>query len=546
MRNGAGGVVRLALAGVLSLAALAPSTVLAQASVSDANALYRNIRIGDGEPGARSDLHMIPAIAVMDPAPVGADTPDRARLLQPGMAAWDNAVEWAERPAQQRVLEKLRLVTEEIDPRYAMGYGQPYGQDALMELFELDLPSEVFEAILERGLYTEIDVGGTPLLAAADRSERGVPSVYRWLSPLVHVEAARLYHGGDVIASLRVLSDYVFFARQIADRQMRREKMLGMAMMVEGLERMRDIAYIDFRSNTPQLASQSTWEPLIRILDRMADRGRDNEPGFLELDRLGLPQASWIAARQLARHTLDGNGARSGVFNATMARLGGGDDPLRMLATASTWSVYADRQKPAEEAIREIEDIIGDIRLRWQQDDPHHSMMRQPFTLERVNLQENVPAYITLYGSEGLFNLRRMVRAEIAGTRLALAVVASRHRTGGVARTPASVRPTWLHRLDADPFNPAPGNHPIQLFVPGRDIRASVHEINVIVEGAPNFRRNIAGDEFVLYSVGADGVPNLASRVQNSVSLVQGADYLIWPPVLSLQRLQLDDLGELR
>lgn len=546
MRIGDGGVVRLALAGVLTLAAMAPSAAIAQASVSDANALYRNIRMGDGEPGDRSDLHLIPAIAVMESAPIGADTPERARLLKPGMAAWENAAAWASGPAQQRVLEKLRLVTEEIDPSFAMGYGQPYGQDALLEFFELGLDEEVFDAILERGLITEIDVGGTALLAAADRSDRGVPTVYRWLAPLVHVEATRLYHEGDIIASLRLLSDYTFFGRQIADRQLRREKIYGLSMMVDGLERMRDIAYTDFRSQTPQLASSSNWDPLIRLLDRMADRSRDNEPGFLELDRLGLPRASWIAARQLARHTLDSNGARPGVFNATMARLGGGDDPLRMLATASTWGMYADRQKSQSDSLREIEDIIGDIRLRWQQDDPFHRIMRTPFTVERVNLQENVPAYITLYRTEVLFNLRRIVRTEIAGTRLALAVVGNRYRTGGFARTPASVRPTWLFRLDADPFNPASGGQPLQLFVPGRDIRSRVHEINVIIEGAPNFARNIADDEFVVYSVGADGVANLASRVQNSVSLVQGADYLIWPPVLSLQRLQLDDLGELR
>lgn len=545
MRIGDGGVVRMALACVLTLAGLAPSAAIAQASVSDANALYRNIRMGDGEPGDRSDLHLIPAIAVMDPAPVGADTPDRARLLTPEMSAWENAAEWAASPAQQRVIEKLRLVTEETDPRYAMGYGQPYGQDALLEFFELGLDEEVFDAIIERGLVTEIDVGGTPLLAAADRSDRGVPTVYAWLAPLVHVEATRLYEEGEIIESLRLMSDFAFFGRQIAARGLLREQSFGLQMMIEGLERMRDIAYVDFRSDSPQLASSNTWQPLIDLLDRLGDRSRDNEPGFLEVDRLGLPEASWIAARQLARHTLDRNGARQGVFNATMARLGGGGDPLRMLASASSWSTYADRQKSQSEALGEIEGIIGDLRLRWQQDDPFHRIMRTPLTLERVNLQENVPAYITLHGADVLFNARQIVRAEIAGTRLALAVVGDRYRTGGFARTPASVRPTWLQRLDRDPFSSASGQ-PLQLFVPGRDIRSPVHEINVIVEGAPNFRRNIANDEFVIYAVGADGVANLASLVQNSISLAQGADYLIWPPVLSLQRLQLEDLGELR
>ena len=124
-----------------------------------------------------------------------------------------------------------------------------------------------------------------------------------------------------------------------------------------------------------------------------------------------------------------------------------------------------------------------------------------------------------------------------------------------LAPTIASIRPKWLKQLDADPFNPnrARGNQPpLEFFVPIRDQprgereEAKPHEVNVFVPGGANFLVRFKDDQFILYSVGRDGAKNWASRVQNTWELATGADYLIWPPVLSLYRQHLIDTGALK
>jgi hypothetical protein len=62
----------------------------------------------------------------------------------------------------------------------------------------------------------------------------------------------------------------------------------------------------------------------------------------------------------------------------------------------------------------------------------------------------------------------------------------------------------------------------------------------VPAEGSP-FLAKIPRETPILYSVGSDNTRQQARRVQNTTQLVQGADYLIWPPVISLNRQYLRD-----
>jgi hypothetical protein len=50
----------------------------------------------------------------------------------------------------------------------------------------------------------------------------------------------------------------------------------------------------------------------------------------------------------------------------------------------------------------------------------------------------------------------------------------------------------------------------------------------------------------VIYSVGSDNANNVVANVQNTPVVVRGADYMVWPPVLSLYRQHLTDLDLLK
>jgi hypothetical protein len=116
------------------------------------------------------------------------------------------------------------------------------------------------------------------------------------------------------------------------------------------------------------------------------------------------------------------------------------------------------------------------------------------------------------------------------------------------------IRPRFIKELDVDPYNPNRDHGarpPLEYFVPNRAVNAGAgrtttaepHEVDVVPRtGGQKFTVRLRDDVFVLYSVGPDGGPNLAKRVQNGARLSDNkADYLLWPPTISLRRQYLDD-----
>jgi len=93
---------------------------------------------------------------------------------------------------------------------------------------------------------------------------------------------------------------------------------------------------------------------------------------------------------------------------------------------------------------------------------------------------------------------------------------------------------------------------PLQFMVPMRDQDRRPNEnptpleMEVVTQQGQNFAVRLRDDTFLLYSFGSDNGRNFARRIQNTASIVQGADYLIFPPIKSLYRQHLIDVGELR
>lgn len=489
----------------------------AQSPVDDANAFYAQIP----EP-MRSDLVILPVLADIERPPIGAENLRRVMLMPAGSTNWARAEAWATAPAQAAVLEALSKVTQGDDLRGSMVFAQPYGPG-------------VPRALIAKGMYT--DLGDPPSLAAASFGYRTRLS---HLESLVNVEATRRAAAGDPAGAIKVLIDWLFFCRQIADREFLKEAQHGAERMVHAFERIRDIAYQDMRG--PRAL---TTEQISAIISRLDDRK------ILQIDRLTLPRADRISARQLISRVFDRSGTiNPAAFASAMAAVGSADRPLRLFAEAARWSgatgMHADRAATE----RMLDSVISDWEARWRLD-PFDQRHNTP-TVYAQSVEGN-PAFAVLDAAldemGAMIELRQQLRAEAAGTRAALGIVGFFYQTRQLPPTLASIRPRWIPELEADPYNPDRGRErrpPLEYFVPVRDTAAQgggPHEMNVVAYDS-NFRLRLGQDQFVLYSVGPDRRKDWARFVSNDPGAVRG-DYLFWPPVISLLRIDLDQQGML-
>lgn len=500
-----------------------PGAAHAQDFVDQANAAYRDIRRGaNGDPGLRSDLMILPVLAKMAPPPRGVESIDKAILRTPTGPLWKPASDWAAAPEQQAVLAEVRRAGVGGDFTRAPAFGQPYGVEALAQR------DEDLEFIAD-GLYTELDVGGTPMLVGAQFKYL---EHIRALECLVHVEVTRLEEAGEPTAALELLVAWVNVSRQLGDRAFAEEKLFGFASMSRGVERMRDVAYTDFKGQRRLRGSPEVLASTIAALAEVQDDGKE---GYLNTKRFTLPRANLLAAQQAAEMLLGPDGPRGGAFSGTMARLSAKGNPLRMFSEVARWETLAADHAGRSVTLESISRVWGDFERRWKLDNLFDPIMSQRFDLMMVPLQQQMLVALTMIPVLPVFDARTTLRVELVGTRHALALVGVYYRNGDFPNDLSGIRPTWLKDTEHDPFNPKP-SEPMHYFVPGRNTPTPVHDINVISPRFPNFRKGVKDGDFVLCSVGFDGERDYAREVQNTAERTFDTDYLIWPPVVSLQR----------
>ncbi|MFG0260690.1 MAG: hypothetical protein ACF8LK_10100 [Phycisphaerales bacterium JB041] len=515
----------LVVAGVASLSR-------ADEFVDRVNALYADVRAD-----RRSDPIILAALADLQDAPAFLDSQRAAALYPADGAAWTTASDWAAAPSQAALLEVLDRITKEQDPRRAMVFAQPYG------LAELGSDSAQIEFI-QAGLYT--DLGDPPLLAAAQHLYL---KQFDHLARLVHVEATRRLAEGDPAGSLDVLADLIQFGRQILDREFHAEKMWAITTMSLASERMRDVAYNDMRSGAKLTPAQLT-ESIQRLVD---DRGP------ISIGRIRLPKGDFIAAEQLVATVMEPRGSiRTELFASTMARLESTERPLRLFGEAARWRDAAQSHANWTQANQMLEALRGDFEFRWTLS-PFDPLMAQAFTIESV-LQNSFArdrlAVVTrsIPDMRELFAQRQILRTEILGTQNALGLTAFHAQNQRYPLDLSGIRPQYVKDVGIDPFNPsvAEGRQPpLVFFVPVRDTgdrfanqpNTPPHVISILVPDAPNVSISLRADQFVLFSVGADGSGQWADEAQNTYNAPPGRDYLNWPPVMSVVRDTLRDSG---
>ena len=520
--------VLLALLVVTGLASLAR----ADEFVDRVNALYADVRAD-----RRSDPIILAALADLVETPAFLKSQRDAALYPSGGPAWGQAESWATASSQVALLEVLDSITKEQDPRRMLVFAQPYG------LAELGSDSAQIEFI-QAGLYT--DLGDPPLLAAAQHLYL---KQFDHLARLVHVEATRRLAEGDPAGSLDVLADLIQFGRQILDREFHAEKMWAITTMSLASERMRDVAYNDMRSGGKLTPAQLT-ESIERLVD---------ERGPISIGRIRLPKGDFIAAEQLIATVMERRGSiRTELFASTMARLESTERPLRLFGEAARWRDAAQSHVNWTGANQMLEALRGDFEFRWTLS-PFDPLMAQAFTIESVlenSFARDRLAVVSrsIPDMRELFAQRQILRTEILGTQNALGLAAFHAQNQRYPLDLSGIRPQYIKDVGIDPFNPsvAEGRQPpLVFFVPVRDTadrfanqpNTPPHVISILVPDAPNVSISLRADQFVLFSVGADGSGQWADEAQNTYNAPPGRDYLIWPPVMSVVRDTLRDSG---
>lgn len=519
------GFIRALAAAAVAAAALIGPAARADDFVDKANHGYKQIR-----QDRRSDLVLLPVLAKMEAPPASVDRVPKAILIFTGSAGWPAAEAWATGAPQKAVIEALKTITKEEDPKKAFVFAQPYGSEGV--------PIELIRA----GLYT--DLGDPPMLAAA---KIGVMPALNNAACLVNVEATRLAAAGQPELAIDLLVNWVFFARQMCDRQMFEEVTWGQRMMIFTLDRLRDVVYQDFRSAKPAL----TVEGIAKVLVRLRDEG-----GYIGVERMAFPQGERYACEQVIdRVFLPRGGPNMETFAATMSMLATTKRPLRLFAESAKWDQVATLNVTWFDAQEQLKKIYDDWTSRWPLG-PFDRRMALRFEYDKMNKAKYAVVAAVVPDMSVLFNNRQVTRTQIVGTRASLGVVAFSLRHKAFPPTLAAIRPAFLKRLDADPFNPnreRGAEPPLEYFVPIRDQKFSEretprpHTMNVFPTGTTeNFKVSIGKDQFIVYSVGPNGAKEWADRVSAEPAKDAIGDMLIWPPVISLARQNLIETGQLK
>ncbi len=495
----------------------ATTPVLADDLLDKINAPFKAIA-----PGQRSDTLLLPLLIKTSPPPPAAASAQNAALMPATSAAFQDAAAWAAADPQKAVLPALAKATAEKEWKKAHAFAQPYG-------FEGVDPDLVIA-----GAYTDL---GDPATISAAR-HLYMPLLDR-LQCLVHVEATRLSAAGDPDAACAVLTDLVLFARQMCDRAFLIEQRWGYEAMILALHRLRDVAYTDARSGEPRMKP----EAIRAQLDRLIDRGK-----VIGTERLTLPRGDGIGAEQmLGRVYSRGAGPNPETYGRTLARVGARQRPLRLFSEAARWDVLAAASAGDAETRQALAGLITDWDKRWQLSafDP---VLKVPTAFAALDKVRFAALDATLGDTAVLFTLRTQLLVEHAGTRTALAMHSFWRANKSYPRDVSAVRPTFIDKLDNDPFSKEP--KPLGFFVPMRDTtrpgtEPKPHEIRVSAgDPFPGLAVSLNDENFVIFSVGPDGAASLC-RVAGQMSEERGSDYLLWPPVLSLARQTLQDTGKL-
>lgn len=486
-----------------------------------------NKRPSEIQANRRSDKILLGPISKMTPPPaeVRADLEAGPAwiLIDPSVTArWTKMKAWAEAAAQKDVLKALAEATKGDQSGQTMAWGIPYG-----------VSSEAADAVQ---VDLHVDLGSEePTIAEAN--PKYLPRLV-WVEQLAHVEATRLIAEGKPSDAISLLLNVFSLGRELTDRELSIEVREGFRMMVTALARVRDVAYQDFRGDKKIDAAS-----LRALIQRLGD-------DQLRIDRIRFPMGDLYGIEQLTARAYGSGGQPDGAkLGPMLARIATREHPLKIFNESARWAEAASAMGDRRASEETLERVYGDWTARWPID-TFDSRMLATYEYDRFS-KAKFPLVSMLPNMTEFFDLRQVLQTEVVGTRAALGLLGYFYDERAFAPRITSARPKWMTTKEADPFNPTErdrgGVPPLKYTRPVTDDdRKQPHQMTVVTGTGYNFRLNLDETVWMLWSVGSNNTNDFARYVQNTPKRVTGADYLIWPPMESLTRQHLKDIGELK
>lgn len=456
----------------LSLLAAGVPTSLAALGDAQFNAANKLVVAPAGNTPA--DPVLFPAIAAMTPAPASLTDWMTASLMTTQSPEWSEVEAWVKAEPQQKAIEALGKVA---DIKAKSLFTMPYTAKG------------VDPAWVKAGLV--IDTGTHGILAGA---QFRYFSAIRPLLLLATTEAERLAAAGEGAKSAKVMLDTIRLGRILADRPTLDEKLVGIRMMHDGAERLRDLVYVHPDAFKIEDLKQAVLELDERLINVM---------------KIRLPEADHLAAEQLIEMTIEERGeVDGGKLGATMSRLGSSDRPLLRFAEAAKWKKVAEVHAGWFDTRDELKKIWGDWTTRWNLQDLHDPLLRKATDYQKMAKGKFAILDETLAGVDQMRDRRLRLLAEMSGTRGALAVTALTKRSRAIPPAIQAVIPDFARReylTDAYSYDRRyRTQQQLEFFVPIRDQKFGPrelphpHEVLVVVsedesEIAPAASGDLAG-----------------------------------------------------
>ncbi|CAN5810327.1 hypothetical protein BH11PLA1_BH11PLA1_21220 [soil metagenome] len=460
-------------------------------------------------------------LAKMDAPPAALLDPRRAAIVTTNSADWPAIKAWIEAQPQKDLLAGVKKVTDEEDWKKSYTFATPYGADAVEKVDPKLVIDKLYVELGEPALLQQADFLYLPRMTA--------------LEMLLQCEATQQAADGKPAAALDTLIRTCWIGRMMCDREFQQEIAWGLDCMTLALMRMRDVAYQDSLLSAPQLTAENIRDVLGRI------RGR---AGMLGFERINPPAGNRLAAEQLvATVMVPGQGPDADRWATTLGRTLAKDRPLRMFSEMAKWEGIRSVHANAADTAKEVAKVYNDFYARWKLD-PFDPIVKAPSDYAKLDRARFALVDSTVIDMERLSAQRAVAIMEAAGTRMSLAAYGYQLGHGGqLPVTLASTRPQIIKENDTDPFDPG------RRKALGYRAMTALKEITLFPEiiglRTQTFKANILANGFLVYGVGPDGLDNGGSRFTQTVEDEKG-DYLIWPPVISLVRQNLTDLGQLK
>jgi hypothetical protein len=414
---------RSALVAALASAAVLGGAAGVQADTAD---LLRKLnapqeRVTEGN---RAWRPLFEAVLAMTPPPQAVGSRFNQETIWPGMPDWSEVAAWA---AANEAMGKALVETAD-----RMVLGLPYGKGTLDSKFA------------DGGLYAEIVV--SPEQRVVDLAYlRGIDLVVAYAA----AEMYRLGEAGEFDAAFALGIANAKLLRKVADREMVSEKIFAMTRLARAMSVQRDFMWT-YRERIPAATFQR-----MAIREYPFLRPTDNE----RLRRLELPEGDRLVAEATLQLAFDDLGQPiTERFEEIFADLQTLQQPLTRFGAAKRWRAISNVHGSLEASQQKLTDIYDDWWRRWRMR-AYDPLQDLPIELDRTNEVRYAAVLVSILDIQVLFELRRLLIAEINGTILAAGLCGYERNFGVWPDLPAKYYAIYApKRFDYDPYDRAYGS----------------------------------------------------------------------------------------